>query len=686
MYTNVSDDLKNRISGDGRTFRARMTLDDTVIESGFVSVDMKCIAGTGTSTLEIGCASSTQLDITMIQPDINLTGREFLLEFGLLLDDNSIEYVKMGYFMAQKPTVDDGRITFTAYDRMAHRMSGYYISKLTYPCDVSDVCTEISSMTGITMKNAPSGISISKNFDGYTYRQAVGFIAGLAGKFATFDRDGVLDFRWYAQVDYLIDLNRSFDDIVVQENVFQVGYISCAVDENSTLRVGDGTTGIATSNFLVTQEILDSLYTVLKGMSYHPTTCSFAGDMRLDLGDMIQVSGKDGKVYDVPIMSLNFSYDGGLITTIGSYGSTELSEATFVSPTENYVQQVYRRLYADKLDVREAEIKYADIKKLEAVEGDIKSLKTDKLDVTDADIKYAQIDFANIGKAALEQFFAKSGLIENVVVGDQQITGTLVGVTILGDSIKGGTVIADKLVIKGEDGLYYKLNTDGNTVEKEQTDYNSLDGGVIRAKSITATKIAVDDLVAFDATIGGWHIADGGLYSGVKESMSNISRGAYLGSDGQLNIGDSDNFIMFYVDKQGDSHLAISADEMVIGKQNIENIINDIKQDVDNVRDEITTLLRIESSKGIVFKNNAVSTVLSVVIYHGKDRITDIDKLHEVYGSSAYIQWKWQKLDEEEYGIISSADSRMSNDGFSFTLSPDDVDTKVTFMCELITD
>lgn len=686
MYTNVSDDLKNRISGDGRTFRARMTLDDTVIESGFVSVDMKCIAGTGTSTLEIGCASSTQLDITMIQPDINLTGREFLLEFGLLLDDDSIEYVKMGYFMAQKPTVDDGRITFTAYDRMAYRMSGYYISKLTYPCDISEVCAEIESLTGIRMKNAPSGISIAKNFDGYTYRQAVGFIAGLAGKFATFDRDGVLDFRWYAQVDYLIDLNRSFDDIVVQENVFQVGYISCAVDENSTLRVGDGTTGIATSNFLVTQEILDSLYTVLKGMSYHPTTCSFAGDMRLDLGDMIQVSGKDGKVYDVPIMSLNFSYDGGLITTIGSYGSTELSEATFVSPTENYVQQVYRRLYADKLDVREAEIKYADIKKLEAVEGDIKNLKSDKLDVTDADIKYAQIDFANIGKAALEQFFAKSGLIENVVVGDQQITGTLVGVTILGDSIKGGTVIADKLVIKGEDGLYYKLNTDGNTVEKEQTDYNSLDGGVIRAKSITATKIAVDDLIAFDATIGGWHIADGGLYSGVKEGMSNISRGAYLGSDGQLNIGDSDNFIMFYVDKQGDSHLAISADEMVIGKQNIENIINDIKQDVDNVRDEITTLLRIESSKGIVFKNNAVSTVLSVVIYHGKDRITDIDKLHEVYGSSAYIQWKWQKLDEEEYGIISSADSRMSNDGFSFTLSPDDVDTKVTFMCELITD
>lgn len=348
---------------------------------------------------------------------------------------------------------------------------------------------------------------------------------------------------------------------------------------------------------------------------------------------------------------------------------------------------INEKLTANNASIKELEVDNVSIhEKLTANDATIEELQTGKLDAKLADIKYAQIDFANIGKAALEQFFAKSGLIENVVVGDQQITGTLVGVTILGDSIKGGTVIADKLVIKGEDGLYYKLNTDGNTVEKEQTDYNSLDGGVIRAKSITATKIAVDDLVAFGATIGGWHIVDGGLYSGTKESMSNISRGTYLGSDGQINVGDSDNFIMFYVDNKGESHLAISADKFTLGKQNIENVISDIKQDVNNARDEITTLLRIESSRGTVFKNNAVSTVLSVVIYHGKDRITDIDKLHKVYGSSAYIQWKWQRLEEETYGIILSTDSRIENGGFSFVLTPDDVDTKVTFMCELITD
>ena len=34
---------------------------------------------------------------------------------------------------------------------------------------------------------------------------------------------------------------------------------------------------------------------------------------------------------------------------------------------------------------------------------------------------------------------------------------------------------------------------------------------------------------------------------------------------------------------------------------------------------------------------------------------------------------------------ISASDSRIGNDGFTFTLSPEDVDTKVTFLCQLIT-
>nr|DAW17290.1 MAG TPA: hypothetical protein [Caudoviricetes sp.] len=328
---------------------------------------------------------------------------------------------------------------------------------------------------------------------------------------------------------------------------------------------------------------------------------------------------------------------------------------------------------------------------LTAQSADISSLKTDKLDADKAELKYANIDFSNIGEAAMKYLYSESGLIKDIVIDHGSITGELVGVTISGDLIKGNTIVADKLVVKGEDGLYYKLNTDGNTIEKEQTDFNSLNGSVIKAKSITATKISVDDLVAFGATIGGFHISKDAIFSGVKESVLNTTRGIYLDNSGQISFGDSANYIRYFKEQNGKFKLDIAVESLSIKSSDgidvdISDTIDEIKNDIDTVRDEITTLLRIESSRGTVFKNNAISTVLSVVVYHGKDRITDIDKLHEVYGNTAYIQWKWQRLDEETYGIISSADSRMGNGGFSFTLSPNDVDTKVTFMCELITD
>lgn len=189
---------------------------------------------------------------------------------------------------------------------------------------------------------------------------------------------------------------------------------------------------------------------------------------------------------------------------------------------------------------------YATVARLEAIEAEIDTLTVGTLTVESADLRYADIEFTNIGDAAIENLFAKSGILENIVVGDGYITGTLVGVTIKGDLIEGGTVVADKLVIQGEDGLYYKLNTDGITTEAEQTDYNSLNGSVITAKSITATKISVDDLVAFDATIGGFNITDEAIFSGVKESIDNSTSGVYLDSEGQVVFGNADNYVKFY--------------------------------------------------------------------------------------------------------------------------------------------
>ena len=344
-------------------------------------------------------------------------------------------------------------------------------------------------------------------------------------------------------------------------------------------------------------------------------------------------------------------------------------------------------LNAHKANIDDLTADNATIKgNLTAAEANIEDLKAKKLSATDADLKYANIDFTNINQAAVEKIFSDSGIIKDLIVSEGKITGELVGVTIKGDLIEGNTIVADKLVVKGSNGLYYKLNTDGVTTESEQTEYNSLNGTVIQAKSITATKIAVDDLVAFGATIGGFKLTKNSIYSGVKSSVDNTTRGIYMDNEGQIAFGDGSNYLKYYKDTDGSYKLAISARSIKMGasSKNVEEAINDVKADIDNVRDEITTLLRIESSRGTVFKSDRVATVLSVVLYHGKQRITDSATMKQVFGDKAYLQWKWQRLDDKSFGVISSSDSRFGDNGFTFTLSPDDVDTKITFMCELM--
>lgn len=342
------------------------------------------------------------------------------------------------------------------------------------------------------------------------------------------------------------------------------------------------------------------------------------------------------------------------------------------------------------LSATHAAFETATANKFIAVDANITKLDTAVFDAETGNIKFANIDFSNIGEAAIEKLFTDSGIIKDLVVSEGHITGELVGVTIKGDLIEAGTLKADRLVVKGSNGIYYKLNVEsGATTSSEVSEedlQNGLHGDAIIAHTITAEKIHVDDLIAFGATIGNFKIGTNSIYSGVKSSIDNSTRGIYFDTDGQAYIGDANNYLKFYKDSDDSYKLAISAESMIFSssKKTVTEVIEEVKSDIDTVRDEITTLLRIESSRGTVFKNDQVATVLSVVIYHGKQRITDSDTMKTVFGNGAYLQWKWQHLDDESFGILSSSDSRFGDNGFTFTLSPEDVDTKVTFMCELI--
>lgn len=255
----------------------------------------------------------------------------------------------------------------------------------------------------------------------------------------------------------------------------------------------------------------------------------------------------------------------------------------------------------DSLRGYTADFTYVSADVLSALNADIKNLNAKKLSADEAELTYANIDFANITEAAVEKLFTESGIIKDIIVSEGKITGELVGVTIKGDLIEAGTLKADKLVVKGSDGLYYKLNLEAGAVESAEVTKEELQKGLhgtaIIAKTITAEKIAVDDLVAFDATIGGFHITDNALYSGVKETATNTTRGVYLDNEGQLSVGDSNNFLRYFKGEDGNYKLEISANSLIFSAsgKNVEKVIED------SLNIEVGTRNLLRNSKTLIF-------------------------------------------------------------------------------------
>ena len=285
-------------------------------------------------------------------------------------------------------------------------------------------------------------------------------------------------------------------------------------------------------------------------------------------------------------------------------------------------------LEATKIDAEIVEAKYATIESLEATDAKFNNLESTyativsldaqkariddldakKLSAEQADLKYANIDFTNIGKAAIENFYATSGIIKDLVIGDQTVTGKLVGVTIVGDLIEGGTVKADKLVVLGSDGLYYKLNTDGVSTTTEQTEYNSLNGSIITANTITADKINVKDLVAFDATIGGFNISDNAIYSGAKATIGNTTNGIYMDKDGQIAVGNGASYLKYFKDTDGSYKLVISAESMIFSVTG---------KTVDETISDTQTAMSQQNAETIALCNQAIKDALDAYVQDG---------------------------------------------------------------------
>lgn len=598
MYTGTTTEFNNIISGSSRHFYCKLSRDGEEHTTGFRSVKISGQSNEESDKPSLGGTVATTVEISMDKPVNSLiTGKEYQLSFGLEVG-GAVEYCPICKITAEKPKEDDGVLTFTAYDRMVSKFNYPYFTDITsYPVDGKKILQEISQKTGVPIANLselPNGkmidyrktvddngnTSTARPFDGYTYRETIKYLAQIYGTFAAIGRTGELEFRWYKESGYNVELNRSMNDTVSNEVIYTLQKIECAVDQK-TLISGSGATGIQIENPVMTQTLLDAVFQKVGGMSYLPTTVSFLGDCRLDLGDIVTIKTKSGTDIKLPIMSIEYDFDGGLSTEIGSYGSTEEEENTSMKgPTAQALDRVYTDLFlvkevlANKVSTEYLQANYATITQLNAVEARIDSIVSTDITVEYLKAHYTQIDMANVDTATIRQGFLENlmvsqGIIADRVVGTEVVaTDVLTGVNIYADDITAGTLSVDRLVLRGTDkSLVYALNNSGelvstqvdtldayiltdrtitadkivaesitaneiaaSSITAEKIESNAVTTAKIEAGAVTAEKISVASLEAIVAKIGGFTINSKAIYKGT-DSRSSTVAGIYLGTD-----------------------------------------------------------------------------------------------------------------------------------------------------------
>ncbi|GEM_PF-3150666 len=112
---------------------------------------------------------------------------------------------------------------------------------------------------------------------------------------------------------------------------------------------------------------------------------------------------------------------------------------------------------------------------------------------------------------------------------------------------------------------------------------------------------------------------------------------------------------------------------------------SDAAKAVAETKDLVT--LRIDSSRGTVFKNSEVSTVLTVRCYKRGQELTTLTALRQaMLDATARIRWYVLREGDTDWVSLADSDPMLSDDGFTLTVTPNDVSVKCTFKAEIITD
>nr|DAZ06206.1 MAG TPA: Minor structural protein [Caudoviricetes sp.] len=475
MYQ-TSEEFGNLIQQDSRTFYALLYFDGNTITDGISEITIEG-GSNSEDDFSIGSAVSRYAKIKMTNPAKRIEGKEITINIGMMVGE-SIEYVPMGYYTAEKPKTDESQITVTAYDRMMKTERAFSADGIAETTDTVTVLNAISRITGVTVvTDGLTAISMQRP-DSYTCREILGYISQMYGGFAICNRQGQIEIKSYIDSDYPVDTSRYWDTFEHHDVTEKIEKITCYTGKDSggnddSVSVGSGTRGISFSNPFMTQGMLNNVWKVLSGYEYMPGSVKFMGDPRVDPWDVLTVTDLNGTAYKVPVMTMTHEFDGGLITSVEAVGRSEVEqESGYKGPTTKEMDRYYAQLVVidkaliNKLDVDTANITYATIKNLEVTKerveeiygeyGEFQKLTVNNFSAANGRIDVLDSNYANIrnllsGAAGIGDLQNIHLTSDNAVIDTALIRTAVMQSVTIGDLL-AGTISTNKFKIASDDG------------------------------------------------------------------------------------------------------------------------------------------------------------------------------------------------------------------------------------------
>ena len=472
MYQS-SEAFGNLVLQDSRTFKALITYDDVSITN---AKSIKFTGGAeGEDDYSLGSTVSQYVTITIPDPGKAIEGHELLVQIGMEVN-GLVEYIPMGYFTPGKPSRNEEQIEFTAYDRMMKTERAFSMDGDS--TDTAAVLKRIQEITGVmVVTDGLSGISM-KVPKGYSCREVLSYVAQLHGCFAVCNRNGQIELHSYVDGGYTVSTGRYWDSFEHNDYLFQVEKLTCYTGQDEegkdvSVSSGDGPRAVIFSNPFMTQDTLDKVMDSLKGFSYMPGSLRMMGDPRLDPWDVLTVEDRKGGSYKVPLMKLEREYDGGFTDSVEAVGlSEDETNANWKGPTTKEMERYYAQLVMidhamiNKLDVDTANLKFATIQNLNAVNVTVQNLDAEfgsfrDLTATNFTAANAKINILDSGYANIKTLLAGGagvGDLQNIhltsqnAVIDSALIRTAVMQTVSVGDLLSGTISTNKFMITSDDG------------------------------------------------------------------------------------------------------------------------------------------------------------------------------------------------------------------------------------------